>query len=105
MAWRAIQQDSRVAAFVGVGLPVATAFGASLPRPALWVPSLFVVGENDTYGPPAKLREFLAPAENVQILEIAGADHFFVGKLPELEAVLYRFAKDSVPEAITRARS
>lgn len=105
VAWRAIQQDSRIAAFVGAGLPVGTPFCASLPRPALWVPSLFVVGENDTYGPPAKLREFLAHAENVQIVEIAGADHFFEGKLPELEAALYRFAKDSVPEVMTRASS
>jgi alpha/beta superfamily hydrolase len=105
VAWRAIQQDAHIAAFIGAGLPVATESAASLPRPALSVPSLFVVGERDTYGPPAKLREFLGHAQSVQVVEIAGADHFFEGKLPELEASIYRFAKDSVPEVITRMRS
>lgn len=93
VALRAIQGDARIAAFVGVGLPVGTASGAALPLPLPmpWLPSLFVVGEHDAFGPPAKLREFLAGSA-AQIIEIPGTDHFFEGKLPELEAAIYGFA-------------
>lgn len=91
VALRAIQGDARVAAFVGVGLPVDTEYGATVPRPSRWLSSLFVVGEHDAYGPPAKLREFLA-GSSAQILEIPGTDHFFEGKLPELEAAIHDFA-------------
>jgi alpha/beta superfamily hydrolase len=95
VAWRAVQQDMRVAAFVGLGLPVATASGEGLPAPGLgfWAPSLFVVGEHDTFGPPEKLREFLAFAESSRMVEIPGADHFFEGKLDDLEAAIRSFAQ------------
>jgi alpha/beta superfamily hydrolase len=56
-----------------------------------WLPALFVVGEHDVYGPPAKLRQFLA-GSSAQIIEIPGTDHFFEGKLPELETAIYDFA-------------
>ena len=80
VALKAIQGDARIAAFVGAGLPVGTPSGAELPLPTPWLPSLFVVGENDAFGPPAKLRGFLAGSP-AQIVEIPGADHFFEGKL------------------------
>ena len=91
VALRAVQRDGRVAAFVGAGLPVGTASGAALPLPMPGLPALFVVGEHDAFGPPAKLRQFLA-GSSAQIIEIPGADHFFEGKLPELEAAIYAFA-------------
>jgi alpha/beta superfamily hydrolase len=104
VAWRAVQQDARVAAFVGVGLPVATSSAENLPRPGpAMPPSLFVVGERDSFGPPAKLREFLSRAANVRVVEIAGADHFFQGKLDELEDVIRGFASAvSAPAVVTR---
>jgi len=106
VAWRAVQQDARVAAFVGVGLPVATASAEDLPRPGLAMPpSLFVVGERDVFGPPAKLREFLADADNARVVEISGADHFFEGKLLELEAAIRGFAAAPFPAPIVGARS
>lgn len=98
VAWRAVQEDGRVAAFLGVGLPVATASVEDLPPPrAGMAPSLFVVGEHDTFGPPRRLREFLALADNARVVEIAGADHFFEGKLAELEAAIYDFAAATFP--------
>lgn len=89
VALQAIQQDARVAAYVGVGLPIATLSAAAAPLPQC--PSLFVVGQGDTFGPPARLREFLAGSD-AQIVEIPGADHFFEGKLPELESAISGFA-------------
>ena len=92
VALRAIQGDARIAAFVGAGLPVASVFATPLPLPPAGLSSIFVVGERDPFGPPAQLRRFLDSSESVQIVEISGTDHFFEGKLPELEAVILEFA-------------
>jgi alpha/beta superfamily hydrolase len=53
------------------------------------VPALFVTGERDTFGPPALLREFVGSSGRIVI--VAGADHFFEGKLGELETTIERF--------------
>ena len=102
VAWRAVQQDARLAAFVGVGLPVATESARALPPPGIGVlaPSLFVVGEKDTFGPPAKLREFLAHAANTRVVEISGADHFFDGRLDDLEEAIRNFASTAPAPAV-----
>ena len=86
-ALRGSADDARVAAFLGVGLPVATEPIRETPRPR--VPALFVVGEQDTYGPPALLREFLGGSGEVAV--VPGTGHFFEGRLPELEAAIGRF--------------
>ena len=94
VAWRAVQGDVRIAGFVGAGLPVATASTHDLPSPGIGIvaPCLFVVGERDTFGPPARLREFLRTAGSARIVEIPGTDHFFEGKLDEFEVVVRSFA-------------
>jgi hypothetical protein len=95
-ALRAIAGDSRVAAGIFIGLPLATDSGAVLSRPS--VPALYVTGERDTYGPPALLREFVGDSGTIVI--VAGADHFFEGKLDELEGILARFlAELPIPAA------
>ncbi len=88
-ALRAIAYDSRVKAFLGVGLPVANDSIRDTPRPA--VPALFVVGQDDTYGPPELLREFVGSAGEVVVVPSTG--HFFEGKLPELEAAVGTFLR------------
>jgi alpha/beta superfamily hydrolase len=86
MALKASDRDPRVAAFLGLGLPVATESGRMLPRPS--VPALFVVGERDTYGPPDELARFLGGTSSARVVVIPDADHFFEGRLEELgEAV------------------
>jgi alpha/beta superfamily hydrolase len=87
VALRAIAGDPRVAAYVGVGLPLATESGTELPRPS--VPALFVVGEQDTFCPPLLLREFVRGS--AEVVEVPGADHFFAGKLDELERAIASF--------------
>lgn len=95
VALQAIAGDARVAAYVGVGLPLATASARHLPLPR--VPALFVVGENDRFGPPEELREFVG--DSGEVVEIPAADHFLEGKLPLLEQTILRFLAD-LPAAI-----
>jgi uncharacterized protein len=84
---RAIPRDERVLAFIGVGVPLASESGLDLPRPT--VPALFVVGEKDVFGPPSTLREWAGGVG--RIVEVPGADHFFDGKLDELEEAIRGF--------------
>ena len=87
VALRAAAADERVAALVAVGFPLATLARGSLPRPN--VPSLFVTGERDTFGPPALLAKFAG--DSGQIVIVPGADHFFEGRLEELERAIAGF--------------
>jgi alpha/beta superfamily hydrolase len=87
VALRAIASDPRVAAFVGVGVPVATESVWSAPRPR--VPALFVVGQEDTFGPPRALDGFVAGAGSVVVLP--GTSHFLEGRLEDLEEAIAGF--------------
>ncbi len=95
-ALRAIQGDERIVAFVGVGLPVASASGLGTSPPR--VPALFVVGEKDTIAPPGPVREFVR--DSGEVVVIPGADHFFVGRLPALEAAITGFLRALPVEAV-----
>jgi alpha/beta superfamily hydrolase len=81
--------DRRLEAFVALGLPLATESGRMVPRPPSSVPSLFVVGENDTFGPPAELERFLGGRPRMVV--IPGADHFFEGQLEILADTISGF--------------
>jgi len=85
VALKAIAGDARVAAAIALGLPVATESGRVVPRPS--VPTLYAVGERDTFGPPDELARFVGGAGTLVV--VPGADHFFEGAL------------DAVAEAIT----
>jgi alpha/beta superfamily hydrolase len=97
VALRAIPGDTRVAAYVGVGLPVATESGRELPRPE--VPALLIVGADDAFGPPEQLRRRFGAS--ARIVEIPGGDHFLAGKLPLLEEAIRRFLAE-LPAAVAR---
>ncbi len=84
---RAIEGDSRVRAAIVVGLPLATESGRLVPRPA--VPALYVVGENDAYGPPGELERFTGDSALPVVLP--GADHFLHGRLEALGGEIVRF--------------
>jgi hypothetical protein len=87
VALRAAEADERVAGLVAVGLPLASLARGSIARPN--VPALFVTGERDTFGPRAMLAEFAGGLTEVVL--VAGADHFFEGKLEELERAIAGF--------------
>lgn len=84
---RAIVGDSRVRAFVGVGVPLAGVTGDPPPRPT--VSTLFVTGSEDVYGPPHLLREWASGVGRIVI--VPGADHFLEGKLETLESAIRDF--------------
>ncbi len=87
---KAIEGDRRVSAFIGAGVPLASESGAGLPRPK--VPALFVVGSNDTFGPPALLREWAG--NSGRIVEVPGVDHFLEGRLEELGKAMTQFLRE-----------
>jgi len=99
---KASAQDSRLAAFVALGLPLATESGRLVPRPPASVPSLFVVGENDTFGSPEDLQRFLGGTHRMVV--IPGADHFFEGQLERLGETISDFLA-SLPAVPVRAAS
>lgn len=77
VALRAIAGDARVVAAIALGLPLATESGRLVPRPT--VPTLYAVGERDTFGPPDELARFVGGSGTVVV--VPGADHFFEGGL------------------------
>ncbi len=79
-------EDERVTHLVGIGVPERFPF-ESLARSAK--PKLFVHGGSDDIAPLAALRRGLpriAPPHDLVVIE--GTDHFFAGKLPELERAI-----------------
>jgi uncharacterized protein len=85
---RAACGDSRVKAAIGLGLPVAPiddriydfGFLASCIKP-----KLFVSGDRDQFGTPAQLDNTVQTvADPKKLVLIAGADHFFEGRLREM---------------------
>ncbi|HUI42106.1 MAG TPA: alpha/beta fold hydrolase [Terriglobia bacterium] len=87
--------DARVSALVGMGVPVASSDLGFL-RPVS-KPKLIVQGTADLYGPRERLQEFLASlAEPKRIRWVEGADHFFTGRLDELQSAIREFLEAEV---------
>jgi alpha/beta superfamily hydrolase len=97
---KAAAHDPRLEAYVALGLPVATESGRMVPKPMPSMRALFVVGENDTFGPPAELERFLGGA--YPLVVIPGADHFFEGQLEVLADAISGFLA-SLPLPVARS--
>ena len=89
---RAACPDPRVAALIGLGLPVSTvdehvydfAFLQSCDKP-----KLFVSGSRDQFGPLGKLEAVVESfAEPKKLVRIEAGDHFLEGRLKEMRAVM-----------------
>lgn len=80
-------EDGRVTRLVGIGIPTDR-----FPFERLTTsrkPKLFVQGERDAYGPPEVLRAALEQvSEPRELVVVEGADHFFAGRLSELERAI-----------------
>lgn len=82
--------DGRIKLLVGLGLPTSTTDFSFLAR--VRKPKLIVQGTEDVYGPrPDVEKAFQSFAEPKQIHWVKGADHFFTGKLDEVESAIREF--------------
>ena len=91
MALRAGNADSRVAGLVSLGTPVRAADRQYSYKFLLdcTKPRLFLSGTEDEFGPVAEVEAALAPLpEPKQVSWVTGADHFFTGHLPAMQAIL-----------------
>jgi len=88
---RACCGDSRVVGLIALGLPVS-AEGRNYTYkylPACKQPKLFISGDHDQYGPQASVQAVVGTApEPKELVWITGADHFFVGKLDQVDAAI-----------------
>jgi alpha/beta superfamily hydrolase len=84
--------DPRVTALVGLGIPLATSDLGFLGEVSK--PKLFVQGTLDEFGPADQMQTFYESlAEPKQIHWVQGADHFFAGKLGEVQSAVREFLK------------
>jgi uncharacterized protein len=89
-AWMALKigtEEKRVTALVGIGTPTGwerLSFMANSPKP-----KLLIHGTEDQYCDPEELqKDFGLMDDPKQLFWVQGGDHFFTGKLIELEQLL-----------------
>jgi alpha/beta superfamily hydrolase len=94
---RAGCEDARVTSLIGLGAPVNNADFSYLAKCAK--PKLFVHGSNDMYGDPVKLSNLVAslPGEN-KLVVVEDADHFFVGKLDQVDAAITNWMSERISD-------
>ena len=94
------QGDARVEGFAALGLPTH-ADGRDYTYPYLAdcaFSKLFLSGNRDQYAPADQLRSVVATARDPKQLElIDGADHFFLGHLPTMQAALGQWLRATFP--------
>jgi len=88
--------------FAALGLPTH-AEGRDYTYPYLKAcnfPKLFLSGDRDRYAPASQLHSVVDSApEPKQLTLIPGADHFFVGQLPAMQASLTQWLRRTFPSA------
>ncbi|HLW79689.1 MAG TPA: alpha/beta family hydrolase [Terriglobia bacterium] len=89
--------DRRVEVLVGLGLPVASTDFGFLRQAAK--PKLIVQGTEDEYGPRAAVEAlFRSLPDPKRIHWVDGADHFFTGRLDEVQAAIRGFVEETLIE-------
>jgi alpha/beta superfamily hydrolase len=84
--------DARVAALVGLGVPVGISSFDFLREARK--PLLIVQGSEDIYGPREKVESlFVTLPEPKHLHWVAGADHFFTGRLKEVQDAVREFVE------------
>jgi alpha/beta superfamily hydrolase len=88
-------EDPRVSYLIGLGIPVNSSDFSFLNQ--CNKPKLFVHGSNDKFGAAEKVKTLVAswPGDN-QLVVMEGADHFFVGKLDQLDRAISAWLTDEV---------
>jgi alpha/beta superfamily hydrolase len=87
-------RDSRAVALVGLGIPVNTVKMDSLAD--VTKPKLIVQGTLDQYGSKEKIQALFDQIKEPKRLHwVEGADHFFTGRLDEVERAIREFLHDT----------
>jgi alpha/beta superfamily hydrolase len=88
-------EDPRVSHLIGLGIPVNNSDFSFLSQ--CKKPKLFVQGSNDEHGAMEKVRALVAslPGDN-HLVVVEGADHFFAGKLHQLDGAINTWFTDGV---------
>jgi uncharacterized protein len=88
-------EHPRVSHLIGLGIPVNSTDFSFLQRCAK--PKLFVHGSNDEFGAVGKVKALVPtiPGEN-HLVVVEGVDHFFSGKLGELDGAITNWLSDTV---------
>jgi alpha/beta superfamily hydrolase len=93
-------QDGRVAAAIGLGVPVQPVEERSYDLSCLRAcnkPKLFVSGSRDQFGPRPKLEALVnSLAEPRKLVIIDSADHFFEGRLREMRDAIEAWIKETL---------
>jgi alpha/beta superfamily hydrolase len=92
---RAGCEHPRVSHLIGLGIPVNSSDFSFLRQ--CNKPKLFVQGGNDEYGGASTVKTLIAslPGEN-QFVVVEGVDHFFAGKLQQLDAAIHNWFSDTI---------
>ena len=89
-------EDPRVSELIGLGIPVNRSDFSFLSSCAK--PKLFVQGGKDEHGAIDKARTLVAGLpEPKRLVEVAGADHFFAGKLDQVDAAIVSWLRERHP--------
>jgi len=95
VALRVGANDPRVGALVGLGVPVSSS-NLDFLRGVL-KPKLIIQGTRDEFGPRAEVESFYASlAEPKRIHWVQNADHFFTGKLEEVQRAIRGFLSELI---------
>jgi len=92
---RAGCEDSRVSLLIGLGIPVNNEDVSFLSHCSK--PKLFVHGSNDEHGAIEKVKTLVSslPGET-QLVVVEGADHFFKGKLDQVDRAITSWIADRI---------
>lgn len=95
MAARVALTDSRVKAVLILGFPI-TRLDSTADLVRVRQPRLFVQGSDDEFGPGPAIRALVSSLpEPKRLAVVEGADHFFTGRLDELQAPIEEWAATS----------
>ncbi len=86
-------EDKRVCALIGLGLPASSAGKGFLRNTTK--PKLLISGTQDAFGPRDHMEALYAAMREPKRLHwVEGADHFFTGKLDEVQLVIRAFLEE-----------
>jgi alpha/beta superfamily hydrolase len=91
-------EDARVSHLIGLGIPVNSSDFSFLRQ--CDKPKLFVHGSDDKFGATEKVRALVAllPGSN-QLVVVESADHFFAGKLDQLDRAISSWLSKELPHS------